>query len=123
MVGWSLLESTAIVQRHKNAPRRTYVKLVIAEFGDGLCVAVGKLVLLGQLVRASGQYQTAQRLWVPNRSSTVVTCGIAGRWLSCMIVGYDGAIALSGLSATGGLAGATDLEFRVEERGDPGTPA
>ena len=33
-------------------------------------------------------------LWVPNRSSTAVTCGIAGRWLSGMIDGRGGTTAL-----------------------------
>jgi hypothetical protein len=44
-------------------------------------------------------------LWVPNSSSTAVTCGIARRWLSGMIVGRGGATALSHLPAARGMAG------------------
>jgi hypothetical protein len=39
----------------------------------------------------------SQRVWVPNRSSTAVACGVAGQWPSGMIDGRDGTTALSDL--------------------------
>jgi hypothetical protein len=44
-------------------------------------------------------------VWVPNSSSTAVTCGITRRWPSGMIVGRGGAIALSHLPAARGMGG------------------
>jgi hypothetical protein len=44
-------------------------------------------------------------LWVPNRSSTVVTCGIERRWTSDMIAGRGGTTALSHLPAADDLLG------------------
>jgi hypothetical protein len=43
-------------------------------------------------------------LWVPNGSSTAVTCGIAGGWSSGMIADRDGTTSLSDLPAAHGLA-------------------
>jgi hypothetical protein len=45
-------------------------------------------------------------LWVPNCSSTAVTCGIAVRWSSGMIVGRGGTTAVFNLPTGPGLAGA-----------------
>ncbi|MDQ3765698.1 MAG: winged helix-turn-helix domain-containing protein [Actinomycetota bacterium] len=45
------------------------------------------------------------RVWVPNRSSASVTCGITGRWSSGMIAARDGSTVVSDLPAAHGLAG------------------
>jgi hypothetical protein len=44
-------------------------------------------------------------LWVPNRSSASLTCGIAGRWSSGMIAARGGSTVVSDLPAAHGLAG------------------
>jgi len=62
------------------------------------------------------------RLWVPNWSSTAVTCGIAGRWSSGMIVGRGGTTAISDLLAAHGLARAARPQRTIEKRGNPRAP-
>jgi hypothetical protein len=54
-------------------------------------------------------------LWVPNSSSTAVTCGLARGWLSGMIVGRGGATALSHLPAAGGVAWAAGPSSRSKD--------
>jgi hypothetical protein len=49
-------------------------------------------------------HQQVAGVWVPNSSSTAVTCGLARRWLSGMIVGRGSTTALSHLPAAGGVA-------------------
>jgi hypothetical protein len=44
-----------------------------------------------------------RQVWVSNSSSTAVTCGIARRWPSGMIVGRGGTTALSHLPAARGM--------------------
>jgi hypothetical protein len=59
-------------------------------------------------------------VWVPNRSSTAVTCGSTGHWLSGMIASRDGTTALSDLPTAYGLARSAGPEFTIEECGNPG---
>jgi hypothetical protein len=61
-------------------------------------------------------------LWVPNRSSTMLTCGITGQWLSGMIASRDGTTALSDLLTACGLVRIAGPEHTIDERGDPGAP-
>jgi hypothetical protein len=60
------------------------------------------------------------RLWVPNWSSTAVTCGVAGQRPSGMIARRGIATAVSDLSAAHLLARPVGPQLTIEERGDPG---
>lgn len=80
-------------------------------------VAVSELVfgLDAELVRLG--------LWVPNWSSTVVTCDIAGQWSSGVIACCSTATAVSDLPVAHRLARPADPQLTIEERGDPGVAA
>jgi hypothetical protein len=56
-----------------------------------------------------------KRLWVPNWSSTAVTCGIAGHRSWGMIVGRGGTTAVSHLPAGHGLAGTAGPQRTIKE--------
>jgi hypothetical protein len=62
-------------------------------------------------------------VWVLNRSSTVLTCGITNQWPSGMIASCDGTTALSDLPTACGLVRIAGPKHTIEERGDPGAPA
>lgn len=51
------------------------------------------------------QVTAKANVWVPNRSSASLTCGIAGRWSSGMIAARGGSTVVSDLPAAHGLAG------------------
>jgi hypothetical protein len=58
-------------------------------------------------------------VWVPNWSSTAVTCGISGQWPLGMIVGRGGTTAVSNLPTSHGLAGTAGPQRPIKERGNP----
>jgi hypothetical protein len=60
-------------------------------------------------------------VWVPNWPSTAVTCDIAGRWSSGMIVGRGGTTAVPDLPAGHGVAGTAGPQRTIKERGNPRT--
>ena len=74
-----------------------------------------------QLTPPNRALLAALLLWVPNWSSTVVTCDIAGQWSSGMIVHCGTSTAVSDLPGTHRLARAAGPQLTIEERRDPGT--
>jgi transposase len=79
-----------------------------------------KYSLQGTRKTLEGHQHPDRDVWVSNRSSMAVTCGIAGRWSSGMIAGRGGTTALFDLPTAGGVARSAGPEFTLEECGDPG---
>ena len=81
----------------KVAGRWVYLYRAIDQYGQVIDVLVSEKRDLAATRRFFTRALDHGTLWVPNWSSTAVTCGIAGRWSWGVIVGRGGSPAVSEL--------------------------
>ena len=120
LIGWMVLlarspsdkEVEILVLRHQLAVLRR-------QAGQPRMSCADRALIAALVRRLPSTRRIGLLVTVPNRSSTPVTCSIAGRRSSGMIADRGGTTTLFDLPAAHGLARTTGPQLTIEERRDP----